>query len=173
MDRRNLIKTLSAGGLAAGVLATGGSSAMATAMGGTERTANKLLDLLMKAINTQDLSLFDHIYAADGYVNHQVLVMNAAPAQKMGRDQAKNYFAARFKAFPDINLNTDIRVARGDMIAANLVWSGTQKDAYLGVPATGKHVAWNSTDILRVREGYFVEHWGAVDFFGLMKQLQS
>lgn len=174
MNRRNLMKTMSMGGLAAGLLAAGGGSAEA-AKRNQYRQANKLLDMLEEAINKHDVSLLDQVYAADGYTNHQVLVQmggNGATT-KMGRDQAKNYFAARFKAFPDVTLKTDIRVGYGDLIAANLVWTGTHEDTYLGIPATHKKVAWNSTDILRVRDGFFVEHWGAVDFFGLVKQLQG
>ena len=175
MDRRNLLTALSVGGLAAGLLAASGAPAKAARPRGQYREANRLLDMLMEAINTHDVSILDKVYAEDGYMNHQVLVSMSAgdSTKKMGRDQAKNYFAARFKAFPDVTLKTDIRTGFRDLIAANLVWEGTHKDTYLGIPATGKKVAWNSTDILRVRGGFFVEHWGAVDFYGLVKQLQG
>jgi predicted ester cyclase len=173
MNRRNLLKTASLG--AAGLLAVGAEPAAAAARHNTHwRDANRLLDRLVEAMNKHDVSLLDQVYATDGYVNHQVLIMGGSgTTTKMGRDQAKNYFAARFKAFPDVTLQTDIRTGYGDLIAANLVWTGTQKGDYLGIPATGKKVAWNSTDILRVRDGFFVEHWGAVDFFGLVKQLKG
>ncbi len=175
MNRRNLITTMSMGGLAAGLLAAGGAPASAASQRNQYRLANKLLDKMEEAINKHDVSLLDQVYAADGYTNNQVLVTmggNGANT-KMGRDQAKNYFAARFKAFPDVTLKTDIRVGFGDLIAANLVWAGTHEDTYLGIAATHKKVAWNSTDILRVRNGFFIEHWGAVDFYGLVKQLQA
>jgi predicted ester cyclase len=166
-----MLKAVSLGGAAAGLLVASGGGALAET---DEAAGNRCMDLLIQAINTHDLTLFDKIYADSGYTNHQALVMsNAGATQLMGRAQAKNYFAARFKAFPDISLSTDIRVVHGDLIAANLIWTGTQKDTYLGIPATGKKVAWNSTDILRVKNGFFVEHWGAVDFFGLVKQLKG
>ena len=175
MNRRNLLTAMAGGGLVAGLLAAGAAPAAAAVRRNQYRQANKLLDKLMEAINKHDVSILDQVYAADGYTNHQVLVTmggNSATT-KMGRDQAKNYFGARFKAFPDVTLNTDIRVGFGDLIAANLVWTGTHEDTYLGIPASHKKVAWNSTDILRVKDGFFIEHWGAVDFFGLVKQLQS
>jgi predicted ester cyclase len=171
MERRDLLKSVSLGGAAA--LAGGAPPAFAR-RGDRQRQANRLLDKLVEAINQHDVSILDEVYAVDGYVNHQVLVtMGGNAATTMGRAQAKNYFAARFKAFPDITLATDIRTGSGDLIAANLVWRGTQQGEYLGIPATGKKVAWNSTDILRVRGKYFVEHWGTVDFFGLVKQLKG
>jgi len=41
------------------------------------------------------------------------------------------------------------------------------------VAPTGKRVTFNSTDIIRVRAGKFVEHWGAADLFGLVAQLRA
>jgi predicted ester cyclase len=172
MDRRDFVKLASLGGVVAGLAAGGGGRALAEA-GADEATGNLLFDRLIAAIDAHDVSKFDQIYAESGYQNHQAMVMSGGATNLMGRDQAKTYFQARFKAFPDVTLTTDIRVAHGDLIAANLVWVGTHQDTYLGIPATGKKVAWNSTDILRVKGGYFVEHWGAVDFFGLVKQLKG
>jgi len=174
MNRRNLVKALSLGAVAAFAAGSGNPAAAAGRSRGSARQSNQVLDKMIAAINAHDVALLDQVYSADGYINHQALVMNPGDAtKKMGLAEAKNYFAARFKAFPDITLATDMRVASRDLIAANLVWSGTQKDTYLGIPATNKHVTWNSTDILRVRDGKFVEHWGAIDFFGLVKQLQG
>jgi predicted ester cyclase len=171
MERRDLLKSVSLGGVVA--VAAGATPALAQEPD-LYHEANRLLDKMVEAINSHDVSILDEVYAADGYVNHQVLVtMGGNTPQTLGRAQAKNYFAARFKAFPDITLTTDIRTGSGDLIAANLVWRGTHQGEYLGIPATGRKVAWNSTDILRVRGKYFVEHWGAVDFYGLAKQLKG
>jgi len=170
MERRNLLKSVSLGGVAA---AAGVTPAFA-AEGDLQARANHLLDRMIEAINRHDVSILDEVYAVDGYVNHQTLVtMGGNTPATTGRAQAKNYFGARIKAFPDITLATDIRTGSGDLIAANLVWRGTHQGDYLGIPATGRKVAWNSTDILRVRGNYFVEHWGAVDMLGLQKQLKG
>jgi predicted ester cyclase len=173
MERRDLLKSVSLGGVAAAAVGVAPAFA-ARRRGDLFRQANRLLDRMVEAINQHDVSILDEVYAADGYVNHQVLVtMGGNTPTTMGLAQAKNYFAARFKAFPDIQLSTDIRTGSGDLIAANLIWRGTHQGEYLGIPATGKKVAWNSTDILRIRGRRFVEHWGAVDFYGLVKQLKG
>jgi predicted ester cyclase len=174
MDRRDALKTALLGGAAAALVAADLTPAEAAARPNHWREANQLLDKMVEAINKHDVSLLDQVYATDGYINHQVLLkMGGNNAKTMGREQAKNYFAARFKAFPDIMLETDVRTGYGDLIAANLIWRGTQQGEYLGIPATGKKVAWNSTDILKVRDNLFSEHWGAVDFYGLVKQLKG
>ncbi|HEX4113514.1 MAG TPA: ester cyclase [Stellaceae bacterium] len=173
MDRRDMLKSVSLGGAAVALAAAGGTAARA-AEGGDEAATNACLDRMIEAINSHNVDLFDKVYSDSAYTNHQALIMaNSAPANLNGRAQAKAYFAARFKAFPDVTLSTDIRVVHGDLIAANLIWTGTHKDTYLGIPATGKKAVWNSTDILRVKNGLFVEHWGAVDFVGLTKQLKA
>jgi predicted ester cyclase len=173
MDRRDALKAAILGG-AATLVAADFTAAEAAPRRNHWHEANQLLDKMVEAINKHDVSLLDQVYAVDGYINHQVLLqMGGNNAKTMGREQAKNYFAARFKAFPDITLETDVRTGYGDLIAANLVWRGTQQGEYLGIPATGKKVAWNSTDILKVRDNLFSEHWGAVDFYGLVKQLKG
>jgi len=164
-----MLQSVSLGGAAMALLAASGGTARAA-----EDAANACLDRMIEAINTHNIDLLDKVYADSGYTNHQALIMpNSAPPNMNGRAQAKAYFGARFKAFPDVTLRTDIRVVQGDLIAANLIWSGTQKGTYLGIPASGKKAVWNSTDVLRVKNGLFVEHWGSVDFVGLMKQLKG
>ncbi|MBI3371643.1 MAG: ester cyclase [Betaproteobacteria bacterium] len=49
----------------------------------------------------------------------------------------------------------------------------THRGEDLGFPPTGKKVAFNSTDIMRVKDGLFVEHWGAADLLGLAQQLRN
>ena len=41
----------------------------------------------------------------------------------------------------------------------------------MGVPATGKTVAIDVMDILRLEDGKLVEHWNVVDVAGMMRQL--
>jgi predicted ester cyclase len=173
MDRRDLMKSVSIGGAALALVAASGTAARA-ADGADDGATNACLDRMIEAINSHNVDLLDKVYSDSAYTNHQALIMaNSAPPNLNGRAQAKAYFGARFKAFPDVTLKTDIRVVHGDLIAANLIWAGTHKDTYLGIPASGKKAVWNSTDVLRVKDGLFVEHWGAVDFVGLMKQLKA
>jgi predicted SnoaL-like aldol condensation-catalyzing enzyme len=70
------------------------------------------------------------------------------------REVVVTYFSERIEAFPDLVVTSDISLTAGDA-------------------PTGKRVTFNSTDIIRVRVGKFVEHWGAVDLFGLVAQLRA
>jgi predicted ester cyclase len=138
----------------------------------SNRKSRKLLQAFLDTLSAHDLKAFRALYADNGYVQHQTLVTNA-PATAGGADAAVAYFQKRIQAFPDLKVTSDVSLFDGDMISANLIWSGTHKGEYLGIPATGKHVTFNSTDIMKVRGGLFIEHWGAADLFGLVNQLKA
>jgi predicted SnoaL-like aldol condensation-catalyzing enzyme len=42
---------------------------------------------------------------------------------------------------------------------------------FMGIPPTGREVAFDVIDIVRVRDGQLVEHWNVVDAMALMTQL--
>jgi predicted ester cyclase len=42
---------------------------------------------------------------------------------------------------------------------------------FMGAPASGKTVTFRSVDIIRIRDGKAVEHWGVNDNLALMTQL--
>jgi predicted ester cyclase len=41
------------------------------------------------------------------------------------------------------------------------------------VPATGRTVAFDTVDVMRVVDGRIAEHWGVADRFGLIIQLAA
>jgi predicted ester cyclase len=63
-------------------------------------------------------------------------------------------------AMPDIKVIIHDQVAEGDMITTRKTISGTQTGPLLGVLATGKAVRIEVIDIVRVRGGRYIEHWG-------------
>ena len=167
MNRRQLIVN-------AGLIATAGIAAFSSKMAAsaTPSPGVALIDRLVAAINSRELSKLDQVYAAGSqYTNHQVLV--AAPSSIAPRERFKTYLEQRFQAFPDLVLSYDVAFASDDMVAVNLIWRGTHQGDYLGVAATSKNVTWNSTDLFRIKNGLFSDHWGAVDLYGLERQLKS
>jgi predicted ester cyclase len=136
------------------------------------RTNRELLRAFLDTLTAHDLVALRALYVDSSYVQHQTLV-TSIPFQATGPDAAVAYFRKRIEAFPDLAVTSDVSLFDGDMISANLVWSGTHMREYLGVAATRKHVIFNSTDIMKVRDGRFSEHWGAADLYGLTQQLRS
>ena len=50
-------------------------------------------------------------------------------------------------------------------------FQGTHQGAFMGIPATGKQVAFDVIDILTVADGKITEHWTVGDMLSLMQQL--
>jgi steroid delta-isomerase-like uncharacterized protein len=76
-----------------------------------------------------------------------------------------------FQAFPDLHVSLDEFVAEGDRVFLRSTMTGTHDDEYLGIPATGRHIAVESAEVFRVSDGKFVGYWCMVEAAGLMRQL--
>jgi predicted ester cyclase len=57
-------------------------------------------------------------------------------------------------------------------VTARVRLTGTHQGAFMGVPATGKHVDLQLIDIMRMGDdGLAHEHWGVMDTLAMMQQL--
>jgi predicted ester cyclase len=57
------------------------------------------------------------------------------------------------------------------MEACHVVLTGTHRGELGGIPASGKSVEFDCTDIIRVEDGKVAEHWGTTDNLSLMQQI--
>jgi steroid delta-isomerase-like uncharacterized protein len=80
-------------------------------------------------------------------------------------------FTMLFDAFPDLRAEIHDQVEEGDKVVTRKKFHGTHEGELMGIPPTGRAVAWDVIDIVRVREAKIVEHWNVVDALGLMQQL--
>lgn len=173
MDRRDFIMRTGLGGAALAALA-GNGSAEAAIDGDSAASVRHLARRFAAALSAHDLDAFAALFAED-FQQHQTLVATAPPSATAGsaKQRVVRYFGARLKAFPDLAVTAYPVVASRGWLAANFVYSGTQQGDYFGIAPTGRHVTFNSTDILRIRHGLFAEHWGAADINGLLQQLKG
>ena len=82
-------------------------------------------------------------------------------------------FGYMWRAFPDFAVRIKLQIAEGDLVATLKTFSGTHQGEFMGIPPTGRQIAFDVFDMLRVRDGQVVEHWNVQDYAGLMKQLGS
>jgi predicted ester cyclase len=59
----------------------------------------------------------------------------------------------------------------GDRVVTRVHLTGTHVGQVLGVPATGRDVVWETTEIWRVEDGRFAERWAVDDLLGLREQI--
>jgi predicted ester cyclase len=62
-------------------------------------------------------------------------------------------------------------VSEGDLVVAWVRMKGTQTAEFMGIPASGKELDLELVDMVRVRDGKIVEHWGVSDSLAMMQQL--
>ena len=59
----------------------------------------------------------------------------------------------------------------GDLVAIRATHHGRQTGDLMGIPPSGREVAYDYVHILRFRDGKAIEHWGVRDDMTLMRQL--
>ncbi|MGN6094145.1 MAG: ester cyclase [Luteibacter jiangsuensis] len=65
------------------------------------------------------------------------------------------------------------QIAEGDKVTTRKTISGRHTGALLGVEPTGKLVTIEVIDIVRVRDGRYVEHWGINTLSSVLAQLRQ
>jgi ketosteroid isomerase-like protein len=64
-----------------------------------------------------------------------------------------------------------LTIEEGDKVVERDTVTGTHQGEYMGLPPTGKSVAYNEIFIMRFVNGRIAEIWGVVDVFSQMKRL--
>ena len=87
------------------------------------------------------------------------------------REETEQFIRMFFAAFPDNRYTIEDMIAEGDKVVTRYTVRGTHKGDFLGIPATGKEVAFTSILITRISESKIVEEWEESDTLGFMRQL--
>ena len=103
---------------------------------------------------------------ADNFRNH-----TAPPGMSPDKQGVKAYFAAFRRAVPDLHAQVHDMLADGDKVVTRKTFHGTHTGEFMGLPATGNAISVDVIDIVRVRDGKFVEHWNVLDTLALMRQM--
>lgn len=74
-------------------------------------------------------------------------------------------------AFPDLEVETHVLLADGDLVACHLFGRGTHLGLYQGVPPTGRSWAARCTAVYRIDDGRIAEAWVTWDTLALLEQL--
>jgi steroid delta-isomerase-like uncharacterized protein len=130
--------------------------------------AEDLKDLLRRfyaEISSGNLDVVDELVAQD-FIDHE-----AFPGIEPTKEGVKQFFALFRSAFPDMRMEPQEILAEGDLVSCRAVFTGTHHGEFMGMPPTGRRIEVNAIDILRIRGGQAVEHWGVMDAMTMMQQL--
>jgi len=118
-----------------------------------------------QGVNKKDFDVRDGALASN-YVGH---FPGVPPIQ--GIEAFRQFTSGFFTAFPDLQTTIEDLIAEGDKVAVRQTWRGTHTGNFLGIPPTGKQVAFTSTEFYRVADGKLAEEWIELDMLGLLQQL--
>jgi predicted ester cyclase len=62
-------------------------------------------------------------------------------------------------------------MADGDKVIIRSTMTGTHKGSFMNMPASGKQFKVEGIDIVRIKNGRAVDHWGVTDIMTMMQQL--
>ena len=104
---------------------------------------------------------------ADDMVEHQ----DYGPGHAPGAAGVKAVVTSLRRAFSDFKLEIEDMAVVGDTVWTRNVATGTNDGPYMGHPPSGRTFRIYVFDVLRVRGGLVVEHWGVPDRLGVLMQL--
>lgn len=109
----------------------------------------------IEVIQDGNEAAFNALMAPD-FINH------AAPqGMPSGPESMWNTFQNILRpALSGLRVTIHDQIAEGDKVTTRKTISGVHSGTLAGIPATGRDVAIDVIDIVRVRDGKYAEHWG-------------
>ena len=104
-------------------------------------------------------------------VKEDFIELDPLPGQQQGREGLKDVLVGMRTAFPDMHWTIAEQVAEDDKVVTRFTWTGTHRDTFLGVPATGKPVEVKGVVIDRLEAGKMADSRILMDTLGLLQQL--
>lgn len=109
----------------------------------------------IEVIQEGNAAAFEALMAPD-FVNH-----SAPPGMPNGPDGMWTTFETVLRpALSGLTVTIHDQIAEGDKVTTRKTISGVHTGPLMGIAATGREVSISVTDIVRVRDGRYAEHWG-------------
>jgi steroid delta-isomerase-like uncharacterized protein len=127
--------------------------------------------------NTEIISRFEHAFRAGdqasidelcdpGLVDH-----NPAPDHEPTLAGFKQKVAGFVNIFPDLEEDLQDVIASGDTVATRWAVTGSQQQAFMGIPARGQTIRIEGMNFYRLKDGRVTDIWTQFDGVGLMQQI--
>ncbi|MDP4263603.1 MAG: ester cyclase [Bacteroidota bacterium] len=75
------------------------------------------------------------------------------------------------KGFSGLHIEIHEQIAENDLVATRKTIHAVHSGEIMGHAATGKSVTMNVIDIVRLKDGKYVDHWGRNDIMQVIQQL--
>jgi steroid delta-isomerase-like uncharacterized protein len=116
-------------------------------------------------LESREPAKVDEFFAPE-FVSH-----NMPTGLPAGVEGVRRFIATFAAALPDLTVTIDVLVAENDLVAVSTTMSGTHRGPLMGIPPSGRRLAVDGTDIVRLKDERIVEHSGLTNTVGLMRQV--
>ena len=86
-------------------------------------------------------------------------------------EEAKKMGMGYNTAFPDAKVTIENQIAEGDYVVTRVIYTGTNKGEFQGMPASGKKTKSSGMTLQHIVNGRIVEEWDEFDALGMMQQI--
>ena len=132
----------------------------------TEQNKQIVVRFNKEYIELGNTKSFEELVAPD-VVNH-----SAPPGTSQGPDGMIHFLQNVLRTgFPDLTVEILDQVAEGDLVTTRKSIHATHSGDFMGIPPTGKRVTINVIDMIRLRKGKYVEHWGISNISDVIARL--
>lgn len=113
-----------------------------------------------------DLDLVEELVAPN-------CVIHGAENDFRGVEAVRQNLSRQKNTFEEWKARIIFQIAEGDTVASHLEFTGRHVGETLGIPATGRDVAFTGMFFDRVVDGKIVEGWHRLDYLTLLRQLNA
>lgn len=131
----------------------------------TEEQNKAVVRQFFEAIDTQDYNRFNELIAPGAAIHY------SGPQEELTPETAAQTVRIIYRAFPDgVHAIEDI-IAEGNKVFVRIIWQGTHKAEFQGIPPSGNRIKDYQMGLLKVVDGKIREWWIVEDNLGFMMQL--
>jgi predicted ester cyclase len=99
------------------------------------------------------------------------VINRTAPAGTLNNGEAMLFLIMNVlrPAIPDLTVEIHDQIAEGDLVVTRKSLQGTHTKEFMTIKPSGKKVTIPIIDIIRLRDGKYIEHWGIRDMQQVIK----
>jgi steroid delta-isomerase-like uncharacterized protein len=101
------------------------------------------------------------------------IIVYGYPGVEPGLASVKRFYNAFWQVFPDARVTVHELVEEGEALVVRYVITGTQREAFMGVAASGQKIEIPGISVLHFKDGQCFERWACSDSLVLLSQLRG
>ncbi len=110
----------------------------------------------------------------DALVSNEVINHSAPAGMPSGKESISNFLNGVLRTgFPDLRVEILEQIAERDLVTTRKKIIGTHTGEIFGILPSNKKVEINVIDIIRLKDGKYIEHWGQSNFSDVIAEISK